>query len=182
MLKIVSVPNEVLSNPTLPVQAIDQGIVDLIAEMKKTLISHKDPKGVGLAANQVGKNLSLFIIKPTDKSAIRVFINPKILKVVEEKVKKNKDKKKLKKKPVRLEGCLSIPRIWGPVKRADKVLLEYQDLDSEKVKQDWFSGFEATIIQHEVDHLQGIVFTQRSMEQNGMLYKEENDELIPIEF
>ena len=89
--------------------------------------------------------------------------------------------KKLSKKKVKLEGCLSIPRIWGPVKRADRIFLNYQDMTGKKYLK-WFSGFEAIIIQHEVDHLNGIVFTQRSVEQKGQLYKEENDELVKIEY
>ena len=50
--------------------------------MEKVLIAQNDPPGVGLAANQVGLNLSIFIIKPTEKSKIKVFVNPKILKTV----------------------------------------------------------------------------------------------------
>jgi len=90
-------------------------------------------------------------------------------------------KKKTMKKKVKLEGCLSIPRIWGPVKRADRVFLNYQDLTGKKYLK-WFSGFEAIIIQHEVDHLKGIVFTQRSIEQKRQLFKEENDELVKIDY
>ncbi|KKS44950.1 MAG: Peptide deformylase, partial [Candidatus Gottesmanbacteria bacterium GW2011_GWA2_42_18] len=79
-----------------------------------------------------------------------------------------------------LEGCLSIPRIWGPVKRAAKIFLHYQDLTGKKYLK-WFSGFEATVIQHEIDHLNGIVFTQRAVEQKGQLYREEDGELTKFE-
>lgn len=176
MLKIVSVPNKILSSPTRRVDKIDDKIRELITEMEETLITQKDPKGVGLAANQVGINLSIFIIKSSEKTQTKVFINPKILKVLNPPPKSTTRRKK----PVKLEGCLSIPKIWGSVKRAKKIYLEYQDLTGE-VKRDWFKGFEATIIQHEIDHLNGVVFTQRSMEQNQKLYKEENNELNPIE-
>lgn len=179
MLKIVSVPHPVLFSPTKLVSKIDEKIKILIAEMEETLIAQKDPKGVGLAANQVGIDLSLFIIKPTEKANIKVFINPKVIKIVTDNIKRIANKK-TRKKPVKLEGCLSIPRIWGPVKRAKKIYLEYQDLTGE-IKKDWFKGFEATIIQHEVDHLNGVVFTQRSVEQGEKLYKETNNELKPIE-
>ncbi len=157
--------------------------------METVLIAQDDPPGVGLAANQVGVGLSIFIIRPTQKSKIKVFINPKIIKTVllEDSLPRRVSRKK-KKHPVRLEGCLSIPRIWGPVNRAAKILLEYQDISdsinperSRRIKRRWFSGFEATIIQHEMDHLNGVVFTQRIIEQKKQLYKEDDGELKPIE-
>jgi len=149
--------------------------------MEKILIAQDDPPGVGLAANQVGLDLSIFIIKTTLKSKIKVFVNPKILKRTD--LFKDSPKKKVRpyKKRVKLEGCLSIPRIWGPVKRANRVFLEYQNTTDAVVRK-WFQGFEAVIIQHEVDHLNGIVFTQRSVEQKGQLYREENEELVKIEY
>ena len=131
MLKIVSVPDKVLSSPTKPVEKIDERIKKLIKNMETVLIAQDDPPGVGLAANQIGVDLSIFIIKPTAKSKIKVFINPKIIKVISGSDPFKNSSKRVrpyKKKPVRLEGCLSIPRIWGPVKRASKVLLEYEDL------------------------------------------------------
>jgi len=178
MLKIVHAPHPILSQKTKPVKKIDNKIKKLIEEMKKTLLAQKDPPGVGLAANQVGVDLSLFIMKPTKKSPISVFINPKILKTVFEKEKSSKKKRKA----VKLEGCLSVPKIWGSVQRPTKVLLEYQTLDgSFEKKQSWFSGFEAIIIEHEVDHLNGLLFTQRALEQKQPLYEEKNDELKRID-
>lgn len=165
-------------------EKIDERIKKLIKNMEVVLIAQDDPPGVGLAANQVGVNLSIFIIRPTLKSKIKVFINPKIIKTVLLKDSPlRRVSRKKKKHPVRLEGCLSIPRIWGPVKRAKKVLLEYQDLapPTDGVKRGWFQGFEATIIQHEMDHLNGVVFTQRTIEQKKQLYKENEGELIKIE-
>lgn len=183
MLKIVAVPNPILTSPTKPIIEIDNNIKKIVSDMEKVLIAQDDPPGVGLAANQVGLDLSIFIIKPTEKSKMKVFINPKIIKsssVMIERDRKDPTKKTSKKK-VKLEGCLSIPRIWGPVKRADRVFLNYQDLTGKKYLK-WFSGFEAIIIQHEVDHLKGIVFTQRSIEQKRQLFKEENDELVKIDY
>lgn len=150
--------------------------------MEETLIAQDDPPGVGLAAPQVGENLALFIIKPTPKSKTKVFINPKIIKLESTKIfakgRSSSGRKKLK-----LEGCLSIPRIWSPVKRASKILLEYQDFASSTyaVVRRWFQGFEAIIIQHEIDHLQGVLFTQRSVEQNLPLYEEKDGQLEKME-
>ncbi|MEK7177683.1 MAG: peptide deformylase, partial [Patescibacteria group bacterium] len=182
MLKIVTVPNSILTSPTKPVIEIDNKIKKIVSDMEKVLIAQDDPPGVGLAANQVGLDLSIFIIRPTEKSKTKVFINPKIVKsglTMIERERENPSKKK-KKNKIKLEGCLSIPRIWGPVKRSDRVFIKYQDLTGRDYLK-WFIGFEAIIIQHEMDHLNGVVFTQRSIEQKGQLYREEEDELVKIE-
>ena len=177
MLKIVHIPNQVLTTPSKPVVKIDKKLKELVFDMEETLMACVDPQGVGLAAPQVGIGLQLFIIKPEEDADTEVFINPKILETQHI----TRPSTKRKEKNEQLEGCLSIPKIWSPVKRPEKVLLEYQDLTGEK-KTEWFTGFKAIIIQHEVDHLHGILFTQRSVEQNLPLYEEKNDELHKIEF
>jgi len=179
MLKIVTVPSNTLSSPTKPVAKIDDKIKKIVFQMEKILTAQTDPPGVGLAANQVGLDLSFFIIRPTEKSKTKVFVNPKILKTVFIKDSLYQKKPKGRKK-VKLEGCLSIPRIWGPVKRAERIFVHYQDLTGKKYLK-WFFGFEAMIIQHEMDHLNGIVFTQRAVEQKNQLYKEEGGELKEIQ-
>ena len=183
MLKIVTVPANVLTQLTKPVAKIDDKIKKIVFDMEKVLVAQNDPPGVGLAANQVGLDLSIFIIKPTEKSKIKVFINPRIVSRIDPFKDSPKKVRPYKvrpyKKRVKLEGCLSIPRIWGPVNRGKRVFLHYQDLSGKKYLK-WFSGFEAMIIQHEMDHLNGIVFTQRAVEQKNQLYKEENEELVKI--
>lgn len=180
MLKIVTVPNIILTSPTKPIVAVDEKIKKIISDMEKVLVAQNDPPGVGLAANQVGLDLSIFIIKPTERSKTKVFINPHVIKLVNPLTRKP-NYKKTKKQKMKLEGCLSIPRIWGPVKRSDRVFLKYQDSTGKEYLK-WFTGFEAIIIQHEMDHLNGVVFTQRSIEQKGQLYREEDDELVKIEY
>ena len=179
MLKIVNVPDTVLTAPVKPIVSFDQALFKLVKEMGKTLEAQTDPPGVGLAAPQIGKSLALFIIKPTLKAKIEVFVNPKIIKQLT--VNKKQETKSEKKIPTKLEGCLSIPHIWGPVKRADKVQLKYQTLNGDQTTA-WFTGFKAVIIQHEVDHLNRILFTHRSIEQKAPLYEEENGELIKIKY
>ena len=188
MLKIVTVPAKVLTQITKPILDSDNNIKKIVSDMEKVLIAQDDPPGVGLAANQVGLDLSIFIIRPTEKAKIKVFINPKIINVgaqfIAPKIKgviNHAPTKKSKRNKIKLEGCLSIPRIWGPVKRSDRIFLKYQDLTGKKYLK-WFTGFKAIIIQHEMDHLSGVVFTQRSLEQKGQLYREENDELVKIEY
>jgi peptide deformylase len=143
-----------------------------------------DPQGVGLAAPQINEDLAIFIIKPTLKAETQVFINPRIVELVKSvkpvKPAPTDSTGSTKSEDVKLEGCLSIPRIWGPVTRNTKVLVEYQDLTGEK-HSEWFSGFKAVIIQHEMDHLSGVLFTQRVLEQKGRLYQEKDGELEKIE-
>ena len=179
MIKIITAPSEVLSQKARPVKKIDK---KLIGEMKEALLLAKDPEGVGLAAPQVGESISIFIIKPTPKSPIKVFINPK--KVVEEKdeafpkspaERDPAESGKKRSHQSRLEGCLSLPNIWGDVKRKPALTLEFVD-EKGKSHTKTFKGFLSTIIQHEIDHLNGILFTQRVFEQKGQLYKSYKDE------
>lgn len=170
MLKIVHIPNPVLTTPVKRIEKIDSSTRKLIKEMEKTLKAQTDPEGVGLAATQIGIGISLFIMKPDNKSPIMAFINPEIIEVIDTQEKGKKDS---------LEGCLSIPRIWSPVKRPKQVFLKYQDADG-NTSEEWFKGFDAVIIQHEIDHLNGILFTQRALEQGSQLYEEHDGELVKM--
>jgi peptide deformylase len=168
-MKIVHAPNSILATSVLPVTTITKKIKSYIKDMVQTLDNQNNPIGVGLAANQVGLNLAIFVIKPTKKTPVDIFINPTIIES-----KEHVSSKKESTSP--LEGCLSIPRIWGEVNRYASILLKYQTMNGEW-KEKWFTGFKAIIIQHEVDHLNGVLFTQRILEQNGVLYEEKNGKL-----
>jgi peptide deformylase len=163
MLAIVKAPNPVLSQKTKQIGKVDRAILNLIEEMEKALNAASDPVGVGLAAPQVNKPLSIFIAKPTAKSPISVFINPKI--VSQKPMEEEKDGKSHK-----LEGCLSLVNIWGEVQRFPEIVLAYLDAAG-KLHKRKFTGFMATIIQHEVDHLNGTLFPKRVLEQGGTLYQ-----------
>lgn len=183
MLSIVKAPNEVLSAPAKPVGKIDKNTLRLIEEMKQTLNHTRDPEGVGLAAPQVGKSLQLFLAKPTPKSPFLVFINPKI--VSESETMQELKRPKKSKSPGKLEGCLSLVNIWGTIKRHATLTISYLD-EQGKPHTKKFGGFLATVIQHEIDHLQGILFPKRVLEQQGKLYKSHKnkkgeDEFEPIE-
>lgn len=171
MLEIVQAPNPVLSKEAQVLPGNPPKLdFSFIREMEKALDEASDPKGVGLAAPQVNKSISLFITKPGEKSKLQVFVNPKIISY--------EDKPKIKgqrSKNNKLEGCLSLKDIWGEVKRHDAVILEYYDENGKKHKKK-FSGFMSTIIQHEVDHLHGILFPKRVLEQKRQLYHSKMDE------
>ncbi len=184
MLKIITAPSEILSEKAVSVRRVDGETLKLIEEMKKTLLSAEDPEGVGLAAPQVGKPFAIFLIKPTPKSPIKVFINPKIIeeknlpaRLAAKRAGRQGDNSNSKKKKGRtkLEGCLSLPGIWGEVKRNPEITLSFLNEKGKKhIKT--FKGFIATVIQHEADHLNGILFTERVLEQNGTLYKSHRNE------
>lgn len=170
MLEIVKAPHSILSQKTKPVAKIDNGILKLIEQMKKSLDSATDPIGVGLAAPQIGKSLKIFIAKPGAKSKVLTFINPRVIKSAPVSTIDGFDKKTRK-----LEGCLSLLNIWGSVERFDSVWISYLDETGKKHNRR-FDGFLATILQHEIDHLDGILFPKRVLEQKGTLYKSEKDE------
>lgn len=169
MLDILKAPHPTLSQKAKPVRKVDKAIARLIEDMKVSLDSATDPVGVGLAAPQVGKSLDIFITKPSVKSRVFAFINPKITKKIPHE--KDADREHLRK----LEGCLSLPNIWGDVKRFPEINVEYLD-ETGKLHKRKFTGFMSIIIQHEIDHLNGVLFTKRVLEQGGTLYKSEKDE------
>lgn len=177
MYKIVTTPNKVLLETAKPVANFDKKLKDILKDMEETLRATIDPVGVGLAAPQVGLSLRIFQMKPTEKSKVSSYINPIIESVSEtseiphftnsEKVESQKPESSKNKL---LEGCLSIPDIWGNVTRKKEVTLSWRDENGNQFKQA-FAGFAAIIIQHEVDHLNGILFTKHVMEQKEKLFK-----------
>jgi len=123
-------------------------IEDMFATMYAT-------EGVGLAAPQIGKDIRLFVVDatpfaeddPTAKDFKKVFINPEIYEVSEEEVLYN-------------EGCLSVPGIHEDVYRPESIRINYLDENFEEHDEE-LTGWPARVVQHEYDHLDGIVFTDR---------------------
>ncbi len=170
MKPIVHTPNPILTTPAKTVTWFDKRLLRLVKDMEETLKATRKPKGVGLAAPQIGEPYRVFITKPSPKDKIRVFINPEIISMSND----NNDERQLIQREKQLEGCLSIPNIWGHVTRANAVVLRYQDIE-EKTHEELIEGFLATIVQHETDHVNGILFTQRAMEQQEKLYRTKID-------
>ena len=169
MKPIVITPNPVLTVPARTVTSFDKRLAKLISDMKATLRAAKNPKGVGLAAPQIGEPWRVFLTRPTEKIEICVFINPEIL------TRSDKLTDGVPERDNKLEGCLSIPKIWGRVKRTQELTLKYQD-EASGFHTEKFSGFLATIVQHETDHTNGVLFVQRVLEQKGKLYQSTRDE------
>ena len=148
MLQILNVPNPILSQKSAAIKKIDKNLLGFINGMKQALEKARNPVGVGLAAPQVGENIRVFLAKPTLKSKIFVFINPRIVEESDE----NKIAKTKVSGTKKLEGCLSLKDIWGEVKRKSSVTVQFTDENGKKFTKK-FSGFMATIIHHEIYHL-----------------------------
>jgi len=140
-MKIYTYGNPILRKKAKRVKNIDKTITEIVKEMFRTM-EESTPKGVGLAATQVGLAISLFVYKLDDDEG--VIINPEII-----------DKRG---NEIGEEGCLSVPGIYAPVNRAEKVIMKGIDIKGNRVHFE-ISGLKARVFQHETDHLNGIIFT-----------------------
>lgn len=138
--------------------------------MEETLVAQKDPEGVGLAAPQVGEFRKIFLMR--HKGKILPVINPEIVKKSRE---TNEPPKDQEEGEYIMEGCLSLPHYYGPVERSLSIELRYLRPDGTK-KVEKFRGFPAQIVQHEVDHLNGVIFVDRLLRQKRLLYELRNNE------
>ncbi len=144
VLPVVKYPDPVLSAKTKEVRVITDADRRLVIDMIETMYAEN---GVGLAANQVGISKQLFVASADQvKGKELVFFNPRIVRsegVIKE-----------------FEGCLSVPEFYEPVKRAKRVWMRALDLDGEEVEVKG-EGLLSRIFQHEIDHLNGILFIDR---------------------
>lgn len=141
---LVIIPDSKLRLVSEPVKEITGEIRKLADDMLETMY---DAPGVGLAAIQIGvpvRMVTMDVSKSEDERQPMVLINPEILWASEE-------------KRVYEEGCLSIPEYYEEVERPDRVRFRYMDLQGETIEQD-ADGLLATCVQHEIDHLNGVLF------------------------
>lgn len=141
--------DKILRQKTKPIKDIDDNLINFIANMYKTM---EQAHGIGLAANQVGLDKSVFIVDIShvegyEKFTPITFINPTIKSFSDEISSFN-------------EGCLSLPNLRGEVNRPKAIEIVYYDINmkEQKIEAD---DLLARVIQHEYDHLQGILFTDR---------------------
>ncbi|NVO16002.1 MAG: peptide deformylase [Rhodoplanes sp.] len=141
---IILLPDKRLRLVSEPVAAVDDEIRTLVADMFETMY---DAPGIGLAAIQVGVPKRVVTVDTSPKSEEkrpRVFINPQVVWSSEE-------------TNVYEEGCLSIPEVHEDVERPERVRVRWMDLDG-KTWEETADGLFATCIQHEIDHLDGVLF------------------------
>ncbi len=146
-LQIVPHPHPALKRKSREVQRIDAELHEIVRQMFQLMYS---ARGVGLAANQVGLPYRLFVMNPEgdpeQKDQELVFLNPRITK------KKGSEDDE--------EGCLSLPEIYGPVTRATELTVDAFDLSGRQFEVK-LTDFAARIVQHEYDHLDGVLFIDR---------------------
>ena len=144
-MKIYKLGEEVLRQKSVPIK--DEDINDelraLAEEMFETM---ENANGVGLACPQIGKNIRMFVAE-ADDDVKRVFINPQIIATSDDSV------------PYE-EGCLSVPQVYENIMRPSKVTVQAQDQNGKKFTLE-AEGLLARIIQHENDHLEGVIFIDR---------------------
>jgi peptide deformylase len=144
---ILSYGNPVLKQEAEEIEADYEGLQTLIDDMFETMYASE---GVGLAAPQIGKSIRLFVIDPANidenlTDLKRVFINPEVIRLEGDEWDYE-------------EGCLSLPDIREKICRPDQVLINYLDRNFEE-QEEFFSGIAGRIVQHEYDHIEGVLFT-----------------------
>jgi peptide deformylase len=135
-----------------PPEKIDPKLFRALAKDMRVIMN--DAEGVGLSANQIGLDLRFFVAEVPSQEGGRgklyAILNPEI-------VKSSKETSVLE------EGCLSVPGVYGPVERPERITISGLDLKGKKIKiKAW--GFLARVFQHEIDHLNGVIFIDRAKE------------------
>ncbi len=161
-LEIVTYPAKSLSEPSERVEKIDDELRQLIQDMGETMFAES---GVGLAAPQVGVNKRLFVYDSRTEDpemedaeeAFTALINPEIIEKRGSFVSEN-------------EGCLSVVEYRADVKRAESVTVRAMDMDGNTIEFD-ADGLLAVIMQHETDHLDGVLFIDRISSLKRAMYK-----------
>lgn len=141
---LIILPDPVLRQVSKPVERVDGDLRKLAGDMLDTMY---DAPGIGLAAIQVGEPLRMLVVdlaKEDETPAPHVFINPEILESSDQ-------------RSVYEEGCLSIPDYYAEVERPAAVRVKYLDRDG-KLQEIEAEGLMATCLQHEIDHLNGVLF------------------------
>lgn len=175
-MDVIKAPDARLRVKTKPIKKINQSLLNTLSQMVKLTKTFTDPEGVGLAATQIGLKGRFFVARLHDskqnppsqphqrtsrwtnyRKEFMAVINPKILSY-------SKTTKSY------FEGCLSVPNIWGQVKRHTNIKVSFQDEKGQSVTR-LLRGIPAWIFQHEVDHLNGVLFSDRVLQQKGKFYK-----------
>jgi len=155
--KVLTYPDPFLRQPTKPVETIDESLQTLIDDMIETMY---DEPGVGLAAIQVGVDQSVIVFdvsQSEDQRQAQALINPQIVDHQGSILSEN-------------EGCLSVPDFRADVKRSAWVRVTGLDRNGQAVEIE-SDGFLAIVLQHEIDHLQGVLFIDRISSLKREMYK-----------
>ena len=167
ILQILTYPDPFLMKPAQPVSEIDDALQAIIEDMADTMY---DAPGIGLAAIQAGIDKRIVVYDPDSDEIQRnfqVLINPCILEYHGSVVSEN-------------EGCLSVPDLRCDVSRAERIIVEGLDRNGKPLKFE-AEGLSSIILQHEIDHLHGILFLEHISALKRQIYKRKRQKLIKLE-
>lgn len=157
VLEILTYPDPLLKEPAKPVESIDSRVQQIIDDMAETM--YQAP-GVGLAATQAGIDRCVIVFDPeadAEKQDFQVLVNPRIIEATEKTISEN-------------EGCLSVPDFRSDVPRFERIVVEGLDRHGKNLKFE-ATGLLSVILQHEIDHLNGILFIDRISALKRQMYK-----------
>lgn len=171
---IITVPHEVLRCKSVAITDFELPTRDQVHDLIDALKAARNPEGVGLSFPQIGYNLRGFVTYLEKR--IKVYLNPVILDMSEEKTLGGSAERPT------LEGCLSIPHLYGPVWRPKKIKIEAQDEFGNTFGK-ILTSFPARLFMHEYDHLEGILFTDYTLRDNLPLYflDAEQDKFVTVQ-
>lgn len=171
--KISTVPDPVLTKKAQKITNIGVDEKRLAKDLLDTLAIARDPEGAGIAATQIGESKKMCVVRNFFPNPAKpeefthedyVLINPKIVS-------------KSTETEIDYEGCLSVPDVYGKVERYSKIKVDALNLNGERIKIK-AQGFFARTVQHEIDHLEGILFTERVIGET--ITEEELDRLMGV--
>lgn len=162
----ISLPDEKIRQKSDEIVAFDKSLTALVKDLTDTAAAQTNPTALGLAAPQIGVFKRVFIARIRNRQSLsankfKPFVNARLIKAS-------------KKQGAHLEGCFSVQGIYGHVIRPLEVTVETQDISGKTITRN-YKGLPARILQHEIDHLEGILFVDHTYQQNGKLFKIERD-------
>jgi peptide deformylase len=162
ILEILVYPNPILKKKSIPVEKVDDSVRAFVSDLEETM--RNGPGGVGIAAPQVGRLERIVIVDVSSKRKVfshgcLYLINPEIVEQEGSQVGR--------------EGCMSVPDYTGNVARATNITVKALDLEGE-TKTYNIEGFEAVAVQHEMDHLDGLLFLDRLVSKRDSLFRRKN--------
>ncbi len=170
--KIVTIPSELLRSKSKRIGYVDDSIKKLAQDMISTVLDwdHDSEFGAALAAIQVAEPLKLTVVRNSfetgEDKTFTTLINPEIVKSSPEMVSD-------------IEGCLSVPGVYGRVRRHLKVKIKAFDIDNNPVRLS-VEGFAARVLQHEIDHMQGIIFLDHVHNSKDLFHIDKDGRLRPL--
>jgi len=163
-VQIIKYPHPTLRHKSKPLKRVDRELKQMVQQMFELMYSHQ---GIGLAANQVDLPYRLFVMNvrgdASEKDEEKVFLNPVITRKTGS---AEAD-----------EGCLSFPDIFAPVRRPEKIVVTAYGLDGQEFSYE-MDGLYARAVQHEMDHLDGVLFVDRLSSAHELAVRQDLDQLV----